>query len=161
MMNIYDIEVETIDGKSKYLADYKGQVLLIVNVASRCGFTKQYAKLEQLYRQYKEQGLVVLGFPCNQFANQEPGDNQQIRSFATSCFAVSFPMFAKIDVKGRHQSALYAFLEQQLAKKFLVPWNFSKILVNRDGQIMTRYWPFVPMRLVERRIKKLLSVTHG
>lgn len=162
-MNIYDIEVKTIKGENKRLADYKGQVMLIVNVASRCGFTTQYAKLEQLYRQYKDQGLVILGFPCNQFANQEPDDNLQIMSFATSCYAVSFPMFAKIDVKGKQQSALYQYLNTQLNKKLIwknIPWNFTKILVNQEGDVIHRFWPFMPISLVEKKIKKTL-INHS
>lgn len=164
MMNLYDIEVKTIKGENKSLADFKGQVMLIVNVASRCGFTSQYAKLEQLYRKYKDQGLVILGFPCNQFANQEPGNNTEIMKFASSCYAVSFPMFAKIDVKGKQQSALYQYLESQLHKRLLwkkIPWNFTKILVNQKGEVITRFWPFMPISLVERKIKKLLSTAHS
>lgn len=154
-MSIYDIDVETMQGQQTNLVNYKGQVMLIVNVASRCGFTKQYAKLEQLYRQYKEKGLVVLGFPCNQFAHQEPGSNQEIADFAISCFAVSFPMFAKLNVKGPNQAPLYRYLMVQLKGKG-IPWNFSKVLVNRDGKVVARYWPFIPMYFIEKKIKTLL-----
>ena len=154
-MSIYEIEVDTIDGKKTKLASYKGQVMLIVNVASRCGFTKQYTKLEQIYRRFKDKGLVVLGFPCNQFAHQEPGSNQEVADFAQSCFAVSFPIFAKLDVKGPHQSALYAYLMTQL-KGRSIPWNFSKILVGRDGEVIARYWPIIPMYFIEKKIKTLL-----
>ena len=124
---LYDIPLTTIDGKTTSLSPYHGQVMLIVNVASRCGFTPQYAELEALHQDYQHRGLVVLGFPCNQFLHQEPDTNEAIKTFAESCFRVTFPLFAKIDVKGAKQSPLYAWLRKHLKKRPLkfIPWNFT------------------------------------
>jgi glutathione peroxidase len=161
MSDIYNIQVETIHGQQQFLSEYKDRVLLIVNVASKCGFTKQYLPLEQLYRTYKQQGLVVLGFPCNQFAGQEPGENAAVEQHVTSCFAVSFPLVAKIDVKGAHQSPLYRYLGEHLQQKVYlknVPWNFTKYLVNQKGQVVHRYLPFTSMKRVEADIQSLLGV---
>jgi glutathione peroxidase len=141
-MNIYDYTVRTIDGVEQSLGDYRQQVLLIVNVASRCGFTPQYAGLEALYRQYRERGLVVLGFPCDQFGHQEPGTESDIRQFCTLNYAVSFPLFAKIDVNGDAAHPLYQYLKAQ-QPGFLgtesIKWNFTKFLVDRQGLVRRRY----------------------
>ena len=134
--------------------------MLIVNVASRCGFTPQYKQLESWYRQYQSQGFVVLGFPCNQFAGQEPENNQKIKAFAQSCFAVTFPLFAKIDVNGEHKAPIYAFLQKNLKETcFLkrIPWNFTKYLVSRNGEVCARFWPIAPRWWVEKHIQKMLK----
>ena len=138
--SIYDIPLKDIDGKDTSLKPYQGKVLLIVNVASRCGFTPQYAALEALYRKYKDQGLVVLGFPCNQFGGQEPGTDAEIKQFCSSKYDVTFPMFDKIEVNGANRHPLYV----RLAGKDSpfpgnIGWNFTKFLVGRDGKILKRF----------------------
>lgn len=142
---IYDINVETIDGKTIPLSTYEGKVMLIVNVASKCGFTPQYTELQQLYTQYKNKGLVILGFPCNNFAAQEPGKNHEIHAFCTSKYGVTFPMFAKLDVIGASQHALYRYLiDKRTNPNFSgeISWNFNKFLVNRKGVIINRFDSF-------------------
>jgi glutathione peroxidase len=139
---LYDIPVKDIDGKDTSLAPFKGDVMLIVNVASKCGNTPQYAALEKLYQKHKDEGFVVLGFPCNQFGGQEPGSNEQIKEFCTSTYAVDFPMFDKIDVNGEHRHPLYV----ELAGKDSpfpgdIGWNFAKFLISRDGKIIKRFAP--------------------
>jgi glutathione peroxidase len=144
MMNLYDISVTTIDGRQQTLGDYHGQVLLIVNVASQCGFTPQYAGLESLYQQNKDQGFSVLGFPCDQFGHQEPGDETEIRQFCATKYQVTFPMFAKIDVNGAGAHPLYQFLKSEKAGLLgteAIKWNFTKFLVNRQGEVVKRYAP--------------------
>jgi glutathione peroxidase len=140
--SIYDFKVISPDGAEVSLDRYRGKVLLIVNTASRCGFTPQYQGLEDLYRRYRNRGLVVLGFPCNQFGAQEPGSAEDIRSFCTVNYGVSFPMFAKIEVNGEQADPLYKYLKGQ-AKGILgstaIKWNFTKFLVNRQGEIVDRY----------------------
>ncbi|MDH4131718.1 MAG: glutathione peroxidase [Gemmatimonadota bacterium] len=143
-MDLYDIEVTTIDGRSKTLAGYRGKVLLIVNVASKCGFTSQYEGLEALYRRHKGRGLVVLGFPCDQFGNQEPGDEAEIRKFCSTTYGVTFPMFAKIEVNGPNTHPLYQHLKSArpgLLGSEAIKWNFTKFLVGRDGTVLERYAP--------------------
>jgi glutathione peroxidase len=140
--NLYHIQLTTIDGRSTLLGAYRGQALLIVNVASRCGYTPQYAGLEALYRRHKDKGFSVLGFPCDQFGHQEPGDEAQIKQFCSQNYDVTFPMFSKIDVNGASAHPLYRHLKS--AKKGMfgrsaIPWNFSKFLVGRDGAIVRRY----------------------
>ena len=143
-MGIYDIPVRTIDGKEQSLTDYAGQVLLIVNVASKCGFTPQYAGLEALYGKYRTQGFAVLGFPCDQFGHQEPGDEAQIRNFCTLNYSVNFPLFAKIEVNGNGAHPLYRLLKSAqpgLLGTEAIKWNFTKFLVGRDGRVLQRYAP--------------------
>ncbi len=144
MDNIHDIPLTRIDGSQTSLAEYRNKVLLIVNTASHCGFTSQYAGLESLFRKYQDQGLVVLGFPCNQFGAQEPGDESQIASFCETKFDISFPMFSKVDVNGPHAHPLFVALKSK-AKGVLgseaIKWNFTKFLVNRDGEVVQRYAP--------------------
>ncbi len=138
--SIYDIPLKDIDGKDTSLKPYQGKVMLIVNVASKCGFTPQYTALEALYRKYKDQGLVVLGFPCNQFAHQEPGTDAEIKQFCTSKFDVTFPMFDKIEVNGASRHPLYVLLagkESPFAGD--IGWNFTKFLIGRDGKILKRF----------------------
>lgn len=158
MDDLFTVPLQNMAGETQTLASYRGQVLLIVNVASRCGFTRQYKELELLHRSHETKGLAVLGFPCDQFMHQEPGDNHQIKAFAESCFRVTFPLFAKIDVRGTKQSPLYAYLQQHIQKKpfIFIPWNFTKILVDREGRVLQRFWPFTSMKKVTRAIDKLL-----
>jgi glutathione peroxidase len=144
MTTLYDIPVRTIDGSEQTLAAYRGQVLLIVNTASECGFTPQYAGLEALYRDLGPKGLAVLGFPCNQFGAQEPGSEQEIAAFCTSNYGVSFPMFAKLDVNGDDAHPLYRLLKEErpgLLGTEAIKWNFTKFLVGRDGIVLKRYAP--------------------
>lgn len=143
-MDIYDFDVRTIDGRVMSMTEFRDHVLLIVNVASRCGFTPQYAGLEALYRRHKDRGLRVLGFPCDQFGHQEPGDEAEIRSFCSTTYDVTFPMFAKIEVNGGNADPLYQFLRS--ARKGMlgtgvIKWNFTKFLVGRDGTVLQRYAP--------------------
>ncbi len=138
--NIYDIPLQTIEGEATSLSQYKGKVLLIVNVASKCGFTKQYAGLEKLYQEKKNEGLVVLGFPCNDFGNQEPGTNEEIVEFCTLNFGVTFPMFDKLHVKGKDQHPLYTALTGPDSPfPGNVKWNFGKFIIDRNGKIAARY----------------------
>ena len=138
--NIKQVTVKDIDGKSVKLSDYKGKVLLIVNVASYCGFTKQYSGLEQIYKQYKDKGFEILAFPCNQFGEQEPGTNEEIKNFCSSKFDVSFKLFDKIDVNGSNKSPLYSILtDNEITGKSDIKWNFEKFLIDKDGNIVARY----------------------
>ncbi|MBN6148821.1 glutathione peroxidase [Xanthomonas sp. AmX2] len=140
----YDFTATDIDGRPQPLADYTGQVLLIVNVASKCGFTPQYEGLEALWRRYRERGLVVLGFPCDQFGHQEPGSADEIKQFCTLTYEVGFPLFAKVQVNGQAAHPLWQWLKQQrsgLLGIAAIKWNFSKFLVGRDGQVLARYAP--------------------
>ncbi|WP_347887793.1 glutathione peroxidase [Nitrosomonas europaea] len=143
-MNIYDCGIKTMDGQDKLLGDYKGKVLLIVNTASKCGFTPQYQGLEDLYRRYKDRGFVVLAFPCNQFGHQEPGSEPEIQQFCTTRYDVSFPVFAKIEVNGANAHPLYRYLKNEksgvLGTK-AIKWNFTKFLVDRSGHVVRRYAP--------------------
>lgn len=140
MPEIYDIPLKTIDGEPTSLGHYKGQVLLIVNVASKCGFTKQYAGLESLYQDKKDEGLVILGFPCNDFGNQEPGSNEEIQEFCKLNFGVTFPMHEKLHVKGPEQHPLYALLTGKDSPfSGNISWNFNKFLVDRSGTIVARF----------------------
>jgi glutathione peroxidase len=142
--SIYSIPLTTIDGEATTLEPYRGRVLLIVNVASKCGFTPQYEGLEALYRRFKDRGLVVLGFPCNQFAGQEPGSAEEIKSFCKLRYDVTFPLFAKLDVNGEGAHPLYRLLKRArpgLLGSEAIKWNFTKFLVGRDGAVRRRYAP--------------------
>jgi glutathione peroxidase len=144
--SIYDFSLKNIDGKETSLADYRGKVVLVVNVASRCGFTPQYEGLEKVYLKYKDRGLVILGFPANNFGGQEPGSNEEIKSFCSLKYNVTFPMFAKISVKGDDIHPLYKYLtDKQSDPQFGgdVKWNFNKFLIGRDGKIIGRFEPAV------------------
>ncbi len=159
-MSLYDITVKTIDGSSGTLADYRGQALLIVNVASKCGFTPQYAGLEALYRRYREQGFTILGFPCDQFSHQEPGDEAEIRSFCSLTYDVTFPLFAKIEVNGSNTHPLYALLKKAqpgLLGSESIKWNFTKFLVDRSGEVLKRYAPLDTPEKIEADIQSLLA----
>lgn len=135
---VYEFSADTITGEPQSLSAYKGKVLLIVNTASKCGFTKQYAGLEALYQKYKDRGFVVLGFPANNFMGQEPGTNEEIAQFCSTRFNVTFPMFGKIDVKGNNQHPLYAWLTAH-PNGGKVSWNFNKFLIGRDGQLIEHF----------------------
>ena len=142
MTNIYDINVKTIDGTDTTLDLYRGKVMLIVNVASKCGFTSQYDGLEELYRTYKDRGLVILGFPCNQFGNQEPGSEEQIKEFCRLNYGVTFPMFAKIEVNGGNTHPLYVHLKKEqpgILGSEAIKWNFTKFLIDRQGKVVRRF----------------------
>jgi glutathione peroxidase len=158
MTDIYTIPIINIDGTTTTLEEYKGKVLLIVNVASKCGFTKQYADLEQLQRKYQADGFTVLGFPCNQFLHQEPEDNIKIHAFTQSCYRLTFPLFAKLKVKGAQQSLLYKYLKQNIQHKPLlfIPWNFTKIVVDRNGRVIKQFWPTTSFKVVSNFIEKFL-----
>jgi glutathione peroxidase len=142
--NLHSFSVNTADGKTTSLEQYKGHPVLIVNVASKCGFTPQYKGLEELYEKYKGQGFMILGFPCNQFGSQEPGSNEEIQQFCSLNYGVSFPVMAKVDVNGSGASPLYKWLKES-APGFLgteiIKWNFTKFLVGKDGQVIKRYAP--------------------
>ena len=157
--SIYDIPVTTIDGEATTLAPYRGKVMLIVNVASKCGFTPQYAGLEALWRKYRDRGLEVIGFPCNQFGHQEPGSAEEIGSFCELNFGVSFPLMAKVEVNGDGVSPLYDWLKAE-APGVLgtrgIKWNFTKFLVGRDGKVVRRYPPTAKPESLERDIEALL-----
>ena len=138
--SLYDYPLKTIDGESTTLAEHKGKVILMVNVASRCGFTRQYKGLEELYRQYKDKGLVICGFPCNQFGGQEPGTEDEIKSFCSTKFGVTFPMYSKIDVNGANRHPLYeSIIGDKGPLKGNIKWNFSKILVDKNGVPVERF----------------------
>ncbi len=181
-MNIYDFQVKTIDGKTISLAEFKGKVLLIVNTASKCGFTPQYEELQTLYSAYAEQGLEILGFPSNQFAEQEPGSNTEVQNFCRLNYGVSFPLFEKTDVRGEKAHPLFVYLTEQapftgfdaahpIAGKLQealqtnfpellagngIKWNFTKFLVNRQGTVVGRYEPTTSPLDMKPAIEKLL-----
>jgi glutathione peroxidase len=142
--SIHEFTLSSIDGKAAPLSEYKGKVVLLVNVASRCGLTPQYAGLEALYRKYKDRGLVVLGFPANNFGSQEPGTNEEIKQFCSRKYDVTFPMYSKISVKGDDQAPLYQFLTDAATDTGgEIKWNFTKFLAGRDGRILARFEPKV------------------
>ena len=158
-MSIYDFNVTSIDGQDISMANYKGKVLLIVNVASECGFTPQYEGLETLFTKYKEQGFMVLGFPSNQFSEQESGTNKEIKFFCQGTYHVDFDMFAKIEVNGEGADPLFKHLKKEQGG-FLtdaIKWNFTKFLVDREGNVVDRYASSTKPKSIEKRIKKLLK----
>ena len=159
MTELYDILLTRIDGTQTSLAEYRNKVALIVNTASRCGFTPQYAGLEALYRKYKDQGFVVLGFPCNQFGAQEPGDEAQIAGFCELNYGVTFPMFAKVDVNGPNTHPLFVALKKE-AKGVLgseaIKWNFTKFLLDRSGQVADRMAPLSTPQSLDGLVYQLL-----
>ena len=163
---VFEFEAETLDGVKKSLAEYRGKVLLIVNTASQCGFTPQYAGLETLYQTYKDRGFVVLGFPCNQFGAQEPGNAAEIGAFCERNYRVSFPMFAKIDVNGESAHPLYQFLRKEKPGLLgplggsAIRWNFTKFLVDRSGQVVSRYAPATKPKSLTGDIVRVLDTTE-
>jgi glutathione peroxidase len=160
--SIYEFTLPSIDGKPLPLANFKGKVVLVVNVASRCGFTPQYSALEATYEKYKDQGFVILGFPANNFGSQEPGSNQEIKTFCQTKYSVSFPMYAKVSVKGDDQTPLYAYLTKQTNPALAgdIKWNFTKFLVDRNGNVVKRFEPDVTpdspevMAAIEKSLKQ-------
>ena len=159
MTDIYQFEAELLNEQNKQFSDYAGKVLLIVQTASKCGFTPQFAGLEKLYQQYKDQGFEVLGFPCNQFGGQDPGSNDQIGSFCQKNYGVSFPMFAKVDVKGANAHVIFRYLTNN-SKGVLgsgIKWNFTKFLIGKDGKVLNRYAPTTKPDALEEDIEKALA----
>ena len=180
--NVYDFTVKDRKGNEVSLSEYKGKVLLIVNTATRCGFTPQYEELEAMYKDYKDQGLEILDFPCNQFGQQAPGTEEEIHEFCTLNFGTEFPQFKKIEVNGENESPLFTYLKAQktfegfdlndklgklldemlskadpdYAKKSDIKWNFTKFLVDKEGNVVKRFEPTHDMKLVEEEVKKLL-----
>ena len=145
-MSVYDFNARDIDGNERSLGEYRGKLLLIVNVASQCGFTPQYKGLEALHRKYADKGVEVLGFPCNQFGKQEPGDAEEIKKFCSLNYDVTFPLFAKIDVNGPQAHPLYNYLTREKGGGLLgrgIKWNFTKFLIDRDGEVIARFAPTV------------------
>jgi len=160
MSSVYDFTANTIDGQSIKLDAYKGKTLLVVNVASKCGFTPQYKGLEALYKKYRDQGLVVLGFPCDQFGHQEPGDENAIKEFCSLTYEVDFPMFAKIKVNGDDAHPLYKFLkneEKGLLGTTAIKWNFTKFLVDKTGKVLKRYGSIDTPESIDKDIAPLLA----
>jgi len=160
MSSIYDIEITTIEGNVQKMDAYRGKTLLVVNVASKCGYTPQYEGLEALHRRFNNEGLVVLGFPCDQFGHQEPGDESEIRQFCTTKFGVTFPLFEKIDVNGSAAHPLYRFLKEK-RPGFLgtgrIKWNFTKFLVDSKGDVVQRYEPKVTPEAIGEDFAKRLA----
>jgi glutathione peroxidase len=157
---IHDFKVKNAQGQETDLNQYKGKAVLIVNVASKCGFTVQYEGLEKLYEQYHERGLTVLGFPCNQFGGQEPGNNEDIQQFCKLNYGVSFPVMAKIDVNGKNADPLYEFLKESspgILGTEAIKWNFTKFLVGKNGKVIQRYAPQVKPEDLNKDIEKVLS----
>jgi glutathione peroxidase len=158
--SIYDFEALSIEGKPAHLSSQRGKVLLIVNTASQCGFTPQFAGLEQLWKDYRDRGLVIIGFPSNQFGGQDPGENEQIASFCELNYGVSFPMMGKVEVNGAHAHPLWQFLTRE-ARGVLgsqaVKWNFTKFLVGRDGTVLKRYAPADPPASLRQDIEAALA----
>jgi len=160
MTTVYDFSAKTIDGKARKLADYKGKVLLVVNTASQCGFTPQYQGLEALYKKYKDKGFAVLGFPSNQFGQQEPGPESEIAEFCEMNYGVTFPMFSKVDVNGDAAHPLYKYLtstKKGLLGSEAIKWNFTKFLIDKHGSVVERYAPTTKPEELEKDVAKALA----
>ncbi|MDN4524384.1 glutathione peroxidase [Fictibacillus fluitans] len=159
-MSVYEYHAKTIMGEEKALQEYEGKVLVIVNTASKCGFTPQYKELQALYDEFKDRGLEILGFPCNQFAGQEPGDEEEIQEFCELNYGVAFPMFAKVDVKGDHTHPLFTYLTHEapgiLGSK-AIKWNFTKFVVNKQGEVVSRHSPQTSPKDMKKEIEALLA----
>ena len=160
MTTAFDFTATNIDGQQQALSDYKGKVLLVVNVASKCGFTPQYTGLEKLWADYRERGLIVLGFPCDQFGHQEPGDEAEIKNFCSLTYDVDFPLFSKIDVNGANTHPLYKWLKEEKGGMLGsgIKWNFTKFLVGRDGKVRKRYAPTDTPESLAKDIEAALAV---
>lgn len=158
-MNFYDFEANLINGTKVSMADYKGKVVLVVNTASKCGFTPQFEGLQKLYDKYEKEGLVILGFPCNQFAGQDPGSNEEIQSFCSMNYGVTFPMFEKIKVNGAEAHPLYKFLKDQQKGSLgeAIKWNFTKFLIDKNGQVVNRFAPKTKPESIEKDIEAELA----
>lgn len=160
MTNIYDFTAQTTGGGQQALSDYRGKVLLVVNTASKCGFTPQFAGLEELYEKYRDKGLVILGFPCNQFANQDPGSNDEIQEFCQLNYGVTFPMFGKVEVNGRGADPIFKHLKKAAPGALgteRIKWNFTKFLIDAEGNVVKRYAPTDKPKAIEKDIVKLLG----
>jgi glutathione peroxidase len=157
--SFYDLKANSIDGEEISMETYKGKVVLVVNTASKCGFTSQYKGLQELYTKYQDKGLVILAFPCNQFMSQEPGTDAEIKEFCTKQFNVTFPIFSKIDVNGEYSHPLYIFLKSQFDDKRNndIGWNFTKFLINKEGEVVDRFSPMTGPSKIEDDIVKLLN----
>jgi len=158
-MTVHDYSAKTIDGADRTLSDYKGQVMVIVNTASKCGFTPQYKGLETMFREFRGRGLVVLGFPCDQFGHQEPGDENEIKKFCSLNYDVSFPMFSKVAVNGDHAHPLFKYLKNEapgLLGSRAIKWNFTKFLVDKSGKVLKRYGSVAKPESIIKDIEKLL-----
>ena len=158
-MTVHDYSAKTIDGEDRKLSDYKGKVMMIVNTASKCGFTPQYEGLEKVFREFRGRGLVVLGFPCDQFGHQEPGDENEIKQFCSLNYDVTFPMFSKVDVNGDHTHPLYEYLKNEapgLLGSRGIKWNFTKFLVDKSGKVVKRYGSIDKPESMIKDIEKLL-----
>lgn len=158
-MSIYDFKVKAMDGSEVSLADYKGKVLLIVNTATGCGFTPQYDGLQDLYDKYKDQGFEILDFPCNQFLEQAPGTEEEIHSFCTGRYGITFPQFAKIEVNGKNEDPLYTFLKKEKGGicSSNIKWNFTKFLISKDGTVKARFAPTKTPEKIDAFIEKELK----
>jgi glutathione peroxidase len=159
MTNIFQFEAELLDGHIKSFQDYQGKVLLIVNTASKCGFTPQFLGLEKLYQKYKDQGFEILGFPCNQFGGQDPGSHEEIKAFCQKNYGVTFPMFAKVNVKGPEAHTVFRYLTNN-SKGILgngIKWNFTKFLIGKDGLVLSRYAPTTKPEALEEAIEAALK----
>jgi glutathione peroxidase len=160
MTNAYDFSAKTIDGSERPLSDFRGKALLVVNVASKCGFTPQYTGLEALHRKFRDKGIEVLGFPCDQFGHQEPGNEEEIKNFCSLTYDVSFPMFAKVDVNGPNAHPLYKWMKEEKAG-FLgtegIKWNFTKFLIDRQGKVVRRYAPTDTPEKIEKELEAIVG----
>jgi glutathione peroxidase len=158
-MKFYDFSAKKMNGQQSKMEEYKGKVVLVVNTASKCGLTPQFKELEELYLEYKEQGLEILGFPCNQFANQDPSNNEEIQSFCLLNYGVTFTMFEKIDVNGQNENPIYRFLKNEekglISKK--IKWNFTKFLIDKEGNVVKRYSPITKPLKMKDNILNLLG----
>ena len=158
-MTVHDYSASTIDGEDRNLSDYQGKVMVIVNTASKCGFTPQYEGLEKVFREFRARGLVVLGFPCDQFGHQEPGDENEIKKFCSLNYYVSFPMFSKVDVNGDHAHPLFKYLKDEapgLLGSRAIKWNFTKFLVDQSGKVVKRYGSMDKPESIVKDIERLL-----
>jgi glutathione peroxidase len=157
-MEFYNLEADTLSGKIVSMKDFEGKAVLVVNTASKCGLTPQYEGLEKLYQEYRDQGLVILGFPCNQFGKQEPGSAEDIQEFCQVNYGVSFPMFAKVDVNGSNAHPVFQYLKSKLGGLLgsSIKWNFTKFLIDREGRPVKRFAPTIQPHKMERAIRKVL-----
>ena len=158
-MTLYDLSAKLNNGRNKKLADYKGKVLLVVNTASKCGFTPQYEGLQALYAKYQDRGFEVLGFPCDQFGHQEPGSDAEIKSFCQLNYGVSFPLFSKIEVNGPNTHPVFEFLKSKKGGLLgdSIKWNFTKFLLDQKGSVVERFAPMTPPSAIEAQIERLLG----
>ena len=157
--NFYELSAHNLEGKEISLKDYKGKTVLVVNTASQCGFTPQLEGLEELYKKYKDKGLVILGFPCNQFGNQEPGDEESIAAGCVVNYGVTFPMFSKVDVNGKNAHPLFKYLKKELGGTFnkRIKWNFTKFLIDSNGKPIKRFAPITKPKKIEKYITALIA----